>query len=299
MRQRKFGVFDPLIGGVRPAVSEAPLLSSADAGWGDLLVEHYSVASFELSDGFVLNHCIAVHLGDTVSLECKRQGRFQRTVLHPGDVSIVPSQLPHSTRSRGPLQFLSLSLEATSVALAASDLVDSNRVELPLRYGVQDPLIREIAGALKLELEAGQPSGRLYGETLANTLAMHVLRKHAVNPVRFRSHRGGLPRHLLRRVLDFIHEKALEPISLQDLATTVGLSQFYFTRLFKQSIGEPPYQYVLRCRVQRGAQMLLVPGTTIARVAVQTGFSDQSHFASHFKRFYGVSPAVYLRSQRK
>ena len=299
MPQKKFGVYDPLIGGIRPACSNEPLLSSAGAGWGDLLVEHYSVSSFELNDGFVLNHCIAIQMGESASLECKRQGRFREAVLHPGDVSIVPAQLPHSTRCRGPLQFLSLSLEETTVALAASDLMENKKIELSLKYGVQDPLIREIAVALKAELEAGQPSGRLYGETLANTLAMHVVRKHAVNPVRFRSHRGGLPRHLLRRVLDFIHEKALDPISLQELAAVAELSPFYFTRLFKQSMGEPPYQYVLRCRVQRGAQMLLVPGATIARVAVQTGFSDQSHFASHFKRFYGVSPAVYLRSQRK
>jgi AraC family transcriptional regulator len=163
---------------------------------------------------------------------------------------------------------------------------------------VRDPVIREIACALKVEIQGGRPGGRLYGETLANTLAMHVVHKHTAHPVRVRAKRGGLPRHVLRRVLDYIHDKALEPVSLLDLANIAGLSPFYFTRLFKESLAEPPYQYVLRCRIQRGAQMLLAPGVSIATVATQTGFSDQSHFASHFKRFYGVSPAVYVRSRR-
>ncbi|HKQ40341.1 MAG TPA: helix-turn-helix transcriptional regulator, partial [Verrucomicrobiae bacterium] len=82
------------------------------------------------------------------------------------------------------------------------------------------------------------------------------------------------------------------------LAGAAGLSPFHFARLFKRSTGLSPHQYVLRCRVERARGLLMRSKASIAEVAVEVGFCDQSHLAAHFKRVYGVSPKAFLQQVR-
>nr|WP_058998923.1 helix-turn-helix transcriptional regulator [Leptolyngbya sp. NIES-2104] len=73
------------------------------------------------------------------------------------------------------------------------------------------------------------------------------------------------------------------------------MSPHHFSRLFKQSTGLSPHQYVIRCRVERAKQLLLKGEMTIAEVAATVGFYDQSHFAHYFRRLMGVTPKALLK----
>jgi AraC family transcriptional regulator len=115
------------------------------------------------------------------------------------------------------------------------------------------------------------------------------------------SDRSGLALSQLERVIDYIDTdlvggspKENRNLSLCELAQLVQLSPHYFSQLFKQSTGFSPHQYILRCRIDRGKQLLRQGGLSIAGVAKSVGFVDQSHFHRHFKRLEGITPQAFV-----
>ena len=86
-------------------------------------------------------------------------------------------------------------------------------------------------------------------------------------------------------------------ITLAELAAIAHMSPSYFSRLFKQSTGLSPHQYVIQDRVDRAKQLLLRRELSIAEISYCLGFTHQSHFSHHFKRLVGSSPKVFLASQ--
>ena len=105
--------------------------------------------------------------------------------------------------------------------------------------------------------------------------------------------RGGLPPRVLQRVRDYIETHLDDSISLQDLASTAGLSTSHFTRAFKQSEGMTPHRYLLHRRVRRALGLLAETTLALSEVAMASGFADQSHFCRQFRRFVGATPSRY------
>ncbi|GAQ00055.1 transcriptional regulator, AraC family [Leptolyngbya sp. NIES-2104] len=79
-------------------------------------------------------------------------------------------------------------------------------------------------------------------------------------------------------------------MSLVELAEVINSSPTYFASLFKQAMEISPHQYVIQQRVERAKTMLSKTNLAIADIALQVGFSSQSHLTQHFKRFTGKTP---------
>ena len=142
-------------------------------------------------------------------------------------------------------------------------------------------------------------SGRLAAESLANVLAVHLIR-HALAPrLPERGRDGALSRGRLRAVVEYIEEHLDADPSLEQLAAVAGLSPYHFARQFKAATGLPPHQFVIARRVER-ARQLLQAGTdvSLAEVAAEVGFCDQSMFTRHFKRLVGVTPGQFRAPAR-
>jgi len=84
-----------------------------------------------------------------------------------------------------------------------------------------------------------------------------------------------------------------EDITLIEMAQAVELSPTYFSRMFRQSTGETPHQFVLRNRIERAKEMLREAEARVLDVAVACGFKAQQHFARVFRRISGTSPTEY------
>jgi RpiB/LacA/LacB family sugar-phosphate isomerase len=104
---------------------------------------------------------------------------------------------------------------------------------------------------------------------------------------------GGLPPRRLQRVFTHIRENVARDLSVTELAQVVGMSQYYFSKLFKMSTGITPHQYVMRQRVERAQELLRETRTALAEIATQVGFETQSHFTSVFRRLVGATPKHY------
>ncbi len=104
---------------------------------------------------------------------------------------------------------------------------------------------------------------------------------------------GGLPPRRLQRVLEYVKENIDKELSVAEMAQVVGMSQYYFSKLFKMSTGTTPHQYVMRQRVERAQELLRDGNTALVEVATQVGFETQSHFTSVFRRLVGITPKKF------
>ena len=102
----------------------------------------------------------------------------------------------------------------------------------------------------------------------------------------------GLEHRAVERVKSHLEMHAPKSVTLAELSNLTGLSGFHLTRVFRRSLGLPPHAYQAQLRV-RLAKSLLREGRSIAAVAADVGFSDQSHLTRQFKRLVGVTPAKY------
>jgi AraC-like DNA-binding protein len=96
----------------------------------------------------------------------------------------------------------------------------------------------------------------------------------------------------INRVREYLEAHFKETVTLEFLARFSSLSKSQLVRLFHRATGLPPHAYLNRVRIER-AKELLHEGETAARVALKTGFFDQSHLTRHFKKIAGMTPSQY------
>jgi len=279
----------------RPAMPRLPVLSSVQAPWQGVRVEQFNGGPCEVSGEAPLNHLVAVQLEQPAEIDWGPVGQSRTVQILPGQVSFHPAFTPITARTRDTRDFILVALDPSFVLCAALESFPSDRFEFVQRTAVSDPLVRSLALALHAEVSTGCPGGRWYGESLAHTLALHLLRHYSAQTPAAPSSNGGLAPNQLRRALELIHARYAEDLSLDAVASVAGLSPFHFARQFKKSVGVAPHQYLIRRRLDRARELILTTDTDIAQIALQTGFYDQSHFAAHFKRAYGVTPRQIRR----
>ena len=137
--------------------------------------------------------------------------------------------------------------------------------------------------------------GRLYSETLATQLAIHLLRNYCTFPAQLKHYDKGLSRQQLKAVIRYIDTNLEASISLKDLARVSGLnSHHYFCHLFKQSTGISPYKYVIEQRIEKVKQ-LLKQDLPLVEIALECGFSDQSALSRTFRKCVGTTARDYRR----
>lgn len=282
-------------GRVRPGVSRPPVYSSATRVQG-FRVERSRPGSFAAEDIYCLNHLVILHLDVAVDLDWKMGGEQRHGRIEPGQFNLVPAFEPYSLRSPDLGDYILVALEKPFFAKTAAEVGRPGDLSLTPVWGGTDPLVREIVMALGAEVAAGMIDGGAYSESLAQALAARLIHQYSKEPVRPAEARGGLSRRQLRHAVEYVHQHLAQNISLENIADSAGLSPFHFARQFRRATGIPPHEYVTRCRVERARDLLIRPGMTIADVAVQVGFCDQSHLARHYKRVYGLTPGAFART---
>jgi transcriptional regulator GlxA family with amidase domain len=99
-----------------------------------------------------------------------------------------------------------------------------------------------------------------------------------------------------RRVLEYIEQHLSGKLTNEDIAAAIGLSKSHFSRAFKSTLGASPMAYVAARRVERAKRMMVVSAESLAEVALDCGFADQSHLNRQFRRAMGVTPGQWRRS---
>jgi AraC family transcriptional regulator len=304
MRHGELGLGGPLgpLAALRKIIPFEADAASDRLGWAGLEAARYRAApASELNPPALTHDRLVLFSRPPEELDLLYEGVKRHVPPPAGSISVVPAGSPALWRWTGCFDWLHIFLEPGLVARVATEAfdLDSARMTLPPLDGLDLPHLRATMGAVDAELTAGGAGGRLAAESLANVLAVHLIR-HVLAPRRpERGRDGALPRGRLRAIVEYIEENIDANPSLEQMAAVARLSVYHFARQFKAATGLPPYQYVIMRRVER-AKQLLQAGTdlSLAEVAARAGFSDQSQFSHHFKRAVGVTPGQFRTPAR-
>jgi AraC-like DNA-binding protein len=106
----------------------------------------------------------------------------------------------------------------------------------------------------------------------------------------------GLSRSALRRVEEYVDAHLDAALDIDELAALVRMSPSHFTRSFSRSVGLTPHRYVIQCRVGKARELLTTTDLPLTEIALNIGFSDQSHFSRRFQEFVGMPPGAFRRA---
>lgn len=109
--------------------------------------------------------------------------------------------------------------------------------------------------------------------------------------------RAGLAPWQVDRAVRLLLGDSAQDNSVEQLAAQCGLSRSHFGRAFKASMGLPPHRWLTHFRIAR-AQEMLAGRASIAEIALNCGFADQSHLTRVFNAITGCSPAAWRRQRR-
>lgn len=272
---------------------QAPLVASYHTGWKGLTFTHYRHPPHK-----TLEHCLLQHsLVITDSQSCFQaerglDGKLKQYTHGNGRIDVIPAFLEHWTNWAQEVEFSVISICPTLLNQTTQELIQ-REVELIPQLAIDDPVIQQLALALKMEIQTGCLSGRLYGESLGTALAARLVQNYAVSKPEFKA--NGLSQSQLARVVDYMQANLAQDLSILDLATLTHMSESHFSRSFKQSTGISPYQYLMKQRVERAEQLLKQQKVPIKDIALDCGFSNQTHLTRVFRKMTGIPPKAYRK----
>jgi AraC family transcriptional regulator len=263
------------------------------------VASHFSVAHSIVSSAIPLHahseYVLGYHFrGNSLC----RLGPAARLVFRARNVSLLnPGEAHEDFSTRLEREYLNVSIKKEFFDELAKDAGGIPRNSL---YFLSPKVEGDLILTRLCELMRNEIDGNEYGrakvvESLVTAFAVYILRRYT--PGAYGKSMLGFDRPVaswrIRKALQQLRETYTAEFNLTQLATTAGLSKFYFERSFKKAIGFSPHSYAMLMRVEKAKELLVSTDQPIAEIAVELGFSDQSHFTNLFKRFLRVTPHAY------
>lgn len=218
--------------------------------------------------------------------------------IEPGQSCLVSFNQTHALEWQQTAELTLLYLNPKLFSNAIGESIEESNLVIDERYSlVNDNLIYEIATILGcLSKSDSAYIEKLYIENLANLLAVHLLKNYLNYEIVTVDNLKRLSSKKLKVVCEYVEANLERKITLSELANIAGVGKYYFCRLFKSSTNITPYSYVLHRRIELAKKLLQNSDLPICNIALECGFSNQSHLAKHFRSILGTSPMRYRQS---
>ncbi|WP_412065975.1 helix-turn-helix domain-containing protein [Rhizobium sp. SYY.PMSO] len=207
----------------------------------------------------------------------------------PGSLSFIPADHSWSGWDDGDTtaSYLLITVGKKFIRDHFDDVPGTDFDQLKPTLGFEDSQIQYAARSIRSELGERDPLSHMTVESHARTIFLRLLRLSGQEPIYLK---GGLSSAVLKRLIDKIDANLDGSLTLAELAQEAGLSEYYFSKAFRQSTGSPPHAYIVRRRVERASEMLRYSEHSITEIAYACGFSSPSHLAAAFRRVMGTTP---------
>lgn len=254
---------------------------------------HTSYRAGEHREHSFQQHGIIIHLKSEQNSLRRLGGSLKQENVDVGDIAIIPTKISHWQKIETEVaENIIVTIEPEVVSTIAHEVINPDRVKLLPTFAKPDPLIQHLAINLKANLDSDN-CDRLYAESLFNLFSTHLLRHYASSQFLPKDHNDGLSTYKLKLAKNYINDNLEYPIKLNDIASLLGISQFYFSHLFKKSTGVAPYKYVIQQRVAKAKDLIKGSNLSLVDIAYDCGFSSQSQMTQHFRKYIGVTPKIY------
>ena len=270
-----------------------PLITSKNENWDGIYLRHDRQPAFEIPQHSHPQHTIIIGMENALEAQWSIDGKFRNLQYNKGDVFIVPAGASHRAYWKQESEGMMLALEPHSVVSAAIDSLLNDRLEIIPQFAVTDLRLSQIAQWLLIELREKQMGSSLYVESLTTMLMVHLLRNYCAVKQNIPDYKGGLAQYKLKKAIAFINENLDRDLRLVEIANLVAMSPYHFARMFKQSTGFTPHQYLVRQRLTKAKELLRYSDMAIADVGYTVGYKNPSHFAKVFRQHLKVTPKAY------
>ena len=248
--------------------------------------------------GRMLEHTTAFHeinttiAGSITTEKSSAGGKRIVTKAGAGNLCLTPAGQLVGASWDNTLDNLGILLDPDFAVQTAVENRFSANFEFIEVYRGKDLFIEQIGLALLAEASTENPSGKLYIESLTQTFILYLLKNYSTANAATENSNGGLSGYRLRRVKEFINANLEEDLSLAEIAVA-DLSQYHFARSFRKTTGFTPQQYLMNQRVERAKELLARNDLPIVEISLRTGFKNQSHFTTLFRKFTKLTPKMW------
>ncbi len=207
-----------------------------------------------------------------------------------GSFRLAPSGIHYRSQWKGNCNAIGSAISPERLRTIAGETFENDDVRLNVpKFGVIDPQILLISKLMIDEDKQPFPSALAF-EALQTLFWVRLLRQYsAFNPQSSKPHAGGLPPRVQRMIEGFVREN-LGEVSLAKMAEVAGLSQSHFLRSFRQTTGQSPHQFVIKCRLERAVRLIQEKQLSLSDVATACGFSSHSHMTYLVRKHWNATP---------
>lgn len=283
-----------------------PLIDSAVLGRPSaaelLTLEYFEAEPGEMPTDTYAQHHILLNLREApCRVENWRDGVHRDFTFQKNEIVVTPAGVRSGWRWHERSKVIVITLDPAKLERFAQNELGVLLTGTQLKNLPQftDADICQAGVQLKDALICPEIGSHVMFESLARVFLVKLIQKYGERIEDDPDYASGFTARHYKRVLDFVAERYSGAITLEDMARVAGLSPSHFSRLFKQTIGKSPMQFVTAYRVERAKEALADLDRPLIEIALTCGFADQAHFTRVFKQAEGVTPTGYRRSLRR
>jgi AraC family transcriptional regulator len=207
--------------------------------------------------------------------------------LSPGAMLLAPPDTACEYVADAPAHVLTVAIPKRSV----EEFTDAtgSRIDIRTEEVLREPAVAQQLVRLWHAAADEVPAGGLFADEVTHKLLTALARLTDRRAAK-RFARERLPNQTVRHLRDFIESRLGDDLDVTTLAGVAGLSPAHFARAFATTVGVTPFRYVMSRRLARALELLERTHRSALDVAIDVGFKTPSHFASRFRREFGVTP---------
>ena len=287
----------------RDIYPSAPLLNSDElqhpSAAALMSVQYFQAEPDTMPEEIFSEHHILLNLQDRPHrVQNWRDGELRDFTFHKDEIIVTPAGIRSGWRWHAKSDVIVITLDPEKVEKFAQSelglLLDPQQLrDTPL---FTDTDLCSAGIILRDALEADDMSSAVMFEAMSRVFLVKLLQRYGRRRPEDIELSSKFTAERYQRVLRYIQKRLDRTITVDELAREVGMSPSHFSRVFKETLGSTPMQYVLAYRIEQAVAMMAEPNRQLGEIALACGFADQAHFTRSFKQVIGQTPRSYRAS---
>ncbi|EAQ45234.1 Transcriptional Regulator, AraC family protein [Roseobacter sp. MED193] len=259
-------------------------------------VRYFQAAPNQMPEDEFDEHHVLLNLNRNVHrVQNWRDGELRDFMFHKDEIVVTPAGMRSGWRWHGTSDVIVITLDPVKVAQFAQSelgiLLDPQQFcDLPQ---FSDPDLCAAGVILRDALETDDMSSAVMFEAMSRVFLVKLLQKYGKRRAEEVDLSARFTSRHYQSVLFYIQTRLDRTITVDQLAAEAGMSSSHFARLFKETLGSTPMQYVMAYRIEQAIRMMEDTARPLGDIALACGFADQAHFTRSFKQVVGQTPRTH------